>query len=201
MSAPPNQKTKTHDRFEPYNLPKADDEDRARLRDALIADFPAAAARDDQLSDWPGGRDAALKRLERVDPQVYDKTRNYLNGKVSRLSPYIRHGVLELAQVRDYTLEVVAKPKQAFKFVQELAWRDYWQRVYDEIGDGVWHDREPYKTGFQPAITPMSCPMTSDMAKPVSTSSTPGPKSWSKPAISTTTCGCIWPPMWCISGG
>ena len=143
------QEATARDAFEPLALPKPDGQDRGALRDALIAAFPAAAARDDRVSDWRGGREAARDRLASIDPQAYDRTRNYLDGKVSRLSPYIRHGVLDLAAVRDHALDVVSNPKQAFKFIQELAWRDYWLRVYDEIGDGIWHDREPYKTGFQ----------------------------------------------------
>ncbi|MEO0392574.1 MAG: hypothetical protein AAF213_04915, partial [Pseudomonadota bacterium] len=132
--------------FAPFALPDPHGDDRDAYRQALIAAFPNASARDDRLSDWRGGHEAAAARLDKIDPQAYDKTRNYLNGKVTRLSPYIRHGVVELAVARDRGLELVSNPKRAFKYVQELAWRDYWLRVYDEIGDGVWHDREPYKT-------------------------------------------------------
>ena len=39
---------------------------------------------------------------------------------------------------------------RAEKLVQELGWHDYFQRVYREIGDGVWQDREEWKTGFYP---------------------------------------------------
>ncbi|MEM6901994.1 MAG: FAD-binding domain-containing protein [Pseudomonadota bacterium] len=117
--------------------------------EALKAAFPAAATRDQQLADWPAGAAGAKARMEAISPQAYEKSRNYVDGKVSRLSPYIRHGVVELAAVRDAALDKVGKPKQAFKFVQELAWRDYWLRVYDQIGDDVWEDQEPYKTGFQ----------------------------------------------------
>jgi deoxyribodipyrimidine photo-lyase len=86
--------------------------------------------------------------MRAFDPKAYGRTRNHLDGAVSRLSPYIRHGVLPLAQVRDRVLAGVEKPGQASKFVFELAWRDYWQRVYAEIGEGVWDDREAYKTGW-----------------------------------------------------
>jgi deoxyribodipyrimidine photo-lyase len=67
---------------------------------------------------------------------------------VTGLSPYIRHGVLSLAQVRDAVLARVTKANDGEKLLNELAWRDYWQRVYAAIGDGVWYDREPYKTGY-----------------------------------------------------
>ncbi|MGF1455154.1 MAG: FAD-binding domain-containing protein [Alphaproteobacteria bacterium] len=81
-----------------------------------------------------------------MDPARYGRTRNHLDGAVSRLSPYLRHGVLDLAEVRDAALDKAGE-KAAWKFVNELAWRDYWQRLYESIGDGVWADREDPKTG------------------------------------------------------
>ena len=37
---------------------------------------------------------------------------------------------------------------QPGKLLQELAWRDYFQRIYARIGSAIWQDQEPYKTGF-----------------------------------------------------
>ena len=50
---------------------------------------------------FPGGRRAAEARLALMDPARYGASRNHLDGAVTRLSPYIRHGVLTLAEVRD----------------------------------------------------------------------------------------------------
>ncbi len=50
---------------------------------------------------FAGGRRAAETRLAAIDPARYGATRNHLDGAVTRLSPYIRHGVLSLAEVRD----------------------------------------------------------------------------------------------------
>jgi deoxyribodipyrimidine photo-lyase len=61
---------------------------------------------------------------------------------------YIRHGVLSLAEVRRAALAVARDPERIRKFIQELAWRDYWQRVWWELGDGILADREDYKTGW-----------------------------------------------------
>jgi len=73
-----------------------------------------------------------------------------LDGSVTRLSPYIRHGVIRTVDVRDRALEVAtSKPSQ--KFIQQLAWREYWQRLYKENPDRIWTDVEPYKTGFTPS--------------------------------------------------
>lgn len=122
--------------------------DRTELIAYLKQEFSAAAARSAQVSDMRGGRKAAEKLLQRIDPQKYRATRNWLKGEVTHLSPYIRHGVLTLAEVRDHALQLVSSKTQADKFVNELGWRDYWQRLYAQLGDAIWQDREAYKTGF-----------------------------------------------------
>lgn len=120
---------------------------RNQLIDHLRAEFPKAAAIDDHVSATLGGRKAAEAALATVDPKQYTSTRNYLNGQVTRLSPYLRHGVLSLAEVRDHALRQVRNPRDAAKLVNELGWRDYFQRVYNTVGDRIWQDMEPYKTG------------------------------------------------------
>ena len=122
-------------------------------RDELIgylrATFPDEAARSPEIAEQRGGRQAAETALQQISPQRYATTRNHLNGAVTRLSAYLRHGVLTLAEVRrDALLRGGAK---AEKLVTEFAWRDYWQRVYAQIGDGIWKDRDSYKTGWRPA--------------------------------------------------
>lgn len=128
---------------------KRDFSDRDDLVAYLSQQFPAAAEVDAHVSATRGGRAAAEAQLAKLGKgKDYEASRNYVSGPVSRLSAYIRHGVLSLAEVRDYALKKERLPEDAAKFVNELAWRDYWQRVYAEIGDGIWEDREPYKTGW-----------------------------------------------------
>lgn len=122
--------------------------DRADLIAYCRQQFEPAATVSPHVSDTVGGRVAALARLAAIQPVKYAANRNFLSGKVSRLSMYLRHGVLTLAEVRDKAVAMVRDPLQVTKFVTELAWRDYWQRVYGEIGDGIHQSREPYKTGF-----------------------------------------------------
>ncbi|GAB1544643.1 FAD-binding domain-containing protein [Scytonema sp. NUACC21] len=121
-------------------------------RDELVAylreQFPEAAQRDNNVSETLGGRKAANKALQKVDPARYGKTRNFFTGAVTRLSPYLRYGVLSLREVRDYALEKVRNQDDATKLVNELGWRDYWQRLYAKLGDGIWKDQEEYKTGY-----------------------------------------------------
>ncbi len=124
---------------------------REALQAALQSLFPQAPG---PLSPIAGGSRAALERLAAIEPHRYGQTRNALAGAVTRLSPYIRHGVLHLAEVRDAVfawLEASGAPRQqGEKLIQELAWRDYWQRLWQQLGDGIWHNREPLKTGHAP---------------------------------------------------
>lgn len=123
---------------------------RDELVEYLREQFAHAAARDPNVSPIRGGRNAAERVLGRLRAgKVYQDTRNWLDGAVSRLSMYIRHGVLSLAEVRAAAVNSVSDVSEVEKFITELAWRDYWQRVYADIGDGIWDDREEYKTGFE----------------------------------------------------
>jgi len=126
---------------------------------------------------FPGGHREALRRLAALDPARYGATRNHLDGAVTRLSPYIRHGVLTLAEVREAVFARLreqeepagmvqgdlfsgadaprgwsgAQRRAGDKLINELGWRDYWQRLWIRLGDGIWLDREPLKTGHLPA--------------------------------------------------
>jgi deoxyribodipyrimidine photo-lyase len=114
-------------------------------RQELIAyvkeQFPESLVHGDQVSATRGGRTAAVALLNRVNPDRYARSRNFLSGAVTRLAPYLRHGVLSLGEVRRRAL---TQPNPT-KLVNEYAWRDYWRRVYGQIGAGVWEDREPAK--------------------------------------------------------
>ncbi|MBW4435077.1 MAG: deoxyribodipyrimidine photo-lyase [Pelatocladus maniniholoensis HA4357-MV3] len=121
-------------------------------RDELVAylreQFPQATERDDHISQTVGGRQAAEKVLQKVDPAKYAKTRNFFTGAVTRLSPYIRYGVLSLREIRNYVLDRVQNQDEVTKLINELGWRDYWQRLYIKLGSTIWQDQEEYKTGY-----------------------------------------------------
>ncbi|MFN5193184.1 MAG: hypothetical protein ACK5E6_02010, partial [Cyanobacteriota bacterium] len=108
---------------------------------------PACSPRDHHEAQpgHRGGRRAAMERLAAMDPARYGATRNHLDGAVTRLSPYIRHGVLTLPEVRDAVFERLARLPDAAarrrageKLINELGWRDYWQRLWRQLGDGIW---------------------------------------------------------------
>jgi deoxyribodipyrimidine photo-lyase len=127
---------------------KRDFANRDELVTYLSEQFPLAAERDNHVSATVGGYKAAKETLEKVDPARYGKTRNFLTGAVTRLSPYIRYGVLSLREIRDYVSQRVKSQNEATKLINELGWRDYWQRLYVKLGDGIWKDQEEYKTGY-----------------------------------------------------
>jgi deoxyribodipyrimidine photo-lyase len=114
----------------------------------LAQQFPLAAERDGHSSPIHGGREEALHRIQEIRPLAYAKTRNQLNGAITHLSPYLHHGVITLAEVRSAVLAHTSS-QQAQKLLQELAWRDYFQRVYRVLGSAVWQDIEEYKTDIR----------------------------------------------------
>lgn len=127
-----------------------------RLLDQLSPWQPTALGStcDEALPVRQGGRIAALAALASIDPATYAHTRNHLDGAITRLSPWLRHGVLSTAEVRDAALACVASPQDAEKLISELAWRDYWQRIYASLGEAIWTNLEvPAATSTQPFVS------------------------------------------------
>jgi len=83
--------------------------------------------------------DEIWKIVDSLDVVAYQKTRNHLDGTVSKLSPYISRGVVTLPQVRERVLRN-SSAKDAEKFIQELAWREYFQRVWWVKGNAIFED-------------------------------------------------------------
>jgi len=78
---------------------------------------------------FPTNYAAILKRIDAVNPQAYGRNRNFLDGAVTYLSPYISRGVISTRQVYEAVVAAGYRPETIEKFIQELAWRDYWQLV------------------------------------------------------------------------
>lgn len=88
---------------------------------------------------FPTDYNLILQRLEQIKPLAYAHTRNFIDGNVTYLSPYISRGVISLKQVARQALKQ-HQPYQVQKFLQELAWREYWQRVWQHMGDKIFAD-------------------------------------------------------------
>lgn len=95
---------------------------------------------DQQTLDFPTDFDTIQKRVEAIRPKRYAKTRNFINGDVTYLSPYISRGVISTKYVLDFLKAEGYKKYEVEKFVQELAWRDYWQTLWKDQGDNINQD-------------------------------------------------------------
>ncbi len=79
---------------------------------------------------------AAQARLDAVRPGDYARSRNHLQGAVTRLSPYITHGFLSLPQVLRSVLQRHTLDLE-HKFIYELGWREYFHHVWAHEGDDI----------------------------------------------------------------
>jgi deoxyribodipyrimidine photo-lyase len=81
-----------------------------------------------------------LALVEKIDPDKYCRTRNYGNGAVTKLSPYISRGVISTKQVYDSVIKRGYKTEHIEQFIKELAWRDFFQRVGQHKLDELLND-------------------------------------------------------------
>lgn len=89
---------------------------------------------------FPTDYDSIIKRIDGIDPGKYAKTRNFLNGAITYLSPYISRGVISTQMVFK-ALQAKGYPLYAMeKLVSELAWRDFFQRVWQAKGNLIFED-------------------------------------------------------------
>jgi deoxyribodipyrimidine photo-lyase family protein (cryptochrome) len=119
---------------------------RAERIDYLAAALDGLYAGPPVPASTVGGRAAALEQLRAFEPQNYGRMRNHVvRRSVSALSAYIRHGVLSLTELRDYVVTRFAPTPGVNKFINELAWRAFWQLVYADLGERIHADLEPAK--------------------------------------------------------
>ena len=87
-----------------------------------------------------------ISQLDRIDPVRYGKTRNFINGDVTYLSPYISRGLISTNYVAHYFLKKGYAVNDIESFLQELAWRDYWQQIWIVRGDEINKDLRQSQT-------------------------------------------------------
>jgi len=97
-------------------------------------------------------RAAALTRAASIDASRYARTRNYLDGDVTRLSAYITHGVTnipELLQIIGTRSALSWDEKIAFEF----GWREYFHHVWERLGVDVWREPQaPPASSYAPML-------------------------------------------------
>ena len=79
---------------------------------------------------------AARARVAAVRPAAYARTRNAIDGDVTRLSPYLTHGLITLPQALAGVLQRGPLPVQ-HKLIYEFGWREYFHHVWWHEGDGI----------------------------------------------------------------
>ncbi|MES2859094.1 MAG: FAD-binding domain-containing protein [Pseudomonadota bacterium] len=94
------------------------------------------------LAQFPPTRAAALSRITAVRPADYARTRNAIDGAVTRLSPYITHGLVSLPEVLAGVASRHAMEVQ-HKFVYELGWREYFHHVWKHRGNDILQSLHP----------------------------------------------------------
>lgn len=110
----------------------------------------------DSLDHFPTNTEEIEARLSSVDPLSYCKNRNYLDGSVTRLSPYISRGYLTTRRVLASVLDAGYSIAAIERFVQELAWRDYWQQVWFYNGEKINSDFRTKQTGVSNTQIPQA---------------------------------------------
>ena len=90
-----------------------------------------------------------ITQIDAIDPIEYGKTRNYINGAVTKLSPYISRGVISTKFIARQVLKKGYSHNEIEPFLKELAWRDYFQQVWIALKDDINNDiKQP-----QPNVT------------------------------------------------
>ena len=90
--------------------------------------------------EFPTTLEAVYARIDAFDPAHYARSRNFLNGGVSYLSPYLSRGFITVPQVVARLKDRGIGMEQAEKFIQELAWREFYTRTWFQRGDGIFTD-------------------------------------------------------------
>ncbi|MDB4088617.1 deoxyribodipyrimidine photolyase [Flavobacteriales bacterium] len=97
--------------------------------------------------NFPADYKSIKERILEIEPIDYCKSRNFLDGKVTYLSPYISRGVISTKQVFDYVMTLGFDYYQIEKLLQELAWRDYWQQIWIHKGNEIDYDLRSEQKG------------------------------------------------------
>jgi deoxyribodipyrimidine photo-lyase len=108
----------------------------AQMLEGLYSTGPVA-------SEVDGSRAAALEALEAFTAQGY-AGRNYVDAPTSRISMYLRHGVLSITEVAVHVRRV-ARGRERDEFLKQLTWREFFMLVLEQEGERVLDNLEPPK--------------------------------------------------------
>jgi len=86
--------------------------------------------------------EAVHARLDAVDSAAYARSRNHIDGAVTRLSPYLTHGLLTLPEAYR-TIHARTPLEPQGKLVFEFGWRAYHHHVWAHLGERIHRDLHP----------------------------------------------------------
>jgi deoxyribodipyrimidine photo-lyase len=89
---------------------------------------------------FPTELEAVYQRIDQFDPVRYAQSRNFISGGVSYLSPYLSRGFISIPFVIDRLQKRGFEIADMEKFVQELAWREFYTRTWFKMGDDIFKD-------------------------------------------------------------
>jgi deoxyribodipyrimidine photo-lyase len=82
----------------------------------------------------PKTKQELLDYLSTFNPKKYASSRNFINGQVSYLSPYLTHGVITLQECVEVILSKYTI-KDAEKFLMELIRKEFFMQVQMNYGN------------------------------------------------------------------
>lgn len=85
---------------------------------------------------------AAAALVAAIQPEAYARSRNHLSGKVTGLSPYVTHGLLDLPEVLRQLRQHHGLERE-HRLVQEFGWREFFHHVWRHLDDKIFEDQRP----------------------------------------------------------
>ncbi|MBC8135754.1 MAG: DNA photolyase [Fibrella sp.] len=132
--------------------------DRAETAAYLVEALADLYAGEPKPSPLVGGRTVGLQRLRVFNVAKYQSDRNAVGptAGASLLAPYLRHGCITLTEAKNDAVEKIGS-LAATKWIQELAWRQFWQLQYARYGARIFAPMEEAKVplGAGNADTPI----------------------------------------------
>ena len=83
---------------------------------------------------FPTDRASIEARIDSIDTLSYGRDRNHIRGHVTMLSPYISRGFITIRDIRARVLARWYQPHEIEQFLKELAWREFFLRVWEWLG-------------------------------------------------------------------
>jgi deoxyribodipyrimidine photo-lyase len=109
------------------------------------------------IIEFPTSISEIYRRIQSINPIQYRATRNFGNGAITQLSPYISRGAISTSSIFEHLKTLDLQWFDIEGLVQQLAWRDYFQNVWKVEKDGIFSDlKQPQEhvesTGIPTAV-------------------------------------------------